>query len=120
MRKLTLLCASLCAMAFVIPANPAQAQNLAWVAPNGNDSNTCSQTSPCATFAGALAKGGVAQINCLGSGNYGALNSTTISITDTIVIDCGEGNVGEMTTNGGNAAININSADSSAIIVLRL
>ena len=114
-----LLCSSLCAMAFVVPASPAHAQNLAWVGPNGSDSNSCSQTSPCATFAGAISNGGVAQINCLGSGNYGALNSTTVSITDTIVIDCGEGNVGEMTTNGGNAAININSTDPNAVIVLR-
>ena len=118
MKRLMLLCASLCAMAFVIPASPAHAQNLAWVSPNGNDSNTCSETSPCATFAGAISKGGVAQINCLGSGNYGALNSTTVSITGSIIIDCGDGNVGEMTTNGGSAAININ-ASSAPIIVLR-
>jgi hypothetical protein len=119
MRTLMLLCASLCAMAFVFLGSTAQAQNLSWVSPGGNDANSCSQTSPCATFAGAISKGGVAQINCLGSGNYGALNSTTVSITDSIVIDCGVGNVGEMTTGGGSAAININSSDSSAVIVLR-
>ncbi|MGA2257289.1 MAG: hypothetical protein ABSG53_21750 [Thermoguttaceae bacterium] len=119
MKRLMLLCASLCTVAFVVPAKPVHAQNLAWVSPNGNDSNTCSQTSPCATFAGAIAKGGIAQINCLGSGNYGALNSTTVSITDSIIIDCGDGNVGEMTTNGGSAAVNINSSDANAVIVLR-
>jgi hypothetical protein len=118
MRKLVLVCAMLSAMAFVVPMSLAHAQNLAWVASNGNVANTCTETSPCATFAGALAKG-PAQINCLGSGNYGPLNSTTASITGSLIIDCGDGNVGEMTTNGGNAAININSADSSAIIVLR-
>ena len=120
MRSLMLLCASLCAMALVVPVSPVHAQNLAWVSPNGND-GTCTgaETSPCKTFAGAIALSGVAQINCLGSGNYGALNSTTVSITDSIIIDCGDGNVGEMTTNGGSAAININSSDSSAVIVLR-
>jgi hypothetical protein len=118
MRKLMLLCASLCAMAFVVAAEPAYAQNLAWVSPNGNDANSCSETAPCATFAGAISKGGVAQINCEGSGNYGALNSTTVSITGSIIIDCGAGNVGEMTTNGGTYAININTG-SAATIVLR-
>jgi len=119
-----LLCASLCAMAFLVPPGPAHAQNVAWVSPNGNNSNSCSKTSPCATFTGAILKGGVAQINCLGSGDYGALNSSTIadvgvSITGSIVIDCGAGNVGVVDTYGGNAAININSSDPSAIIVLR-
>jgi hypothetical protein len=117
MRKLVLLCAMLSAMAFVVPMSLAHAQNLAWVASNGNVANTCTETSPCATFAGALAKG-PAQINCLGSGNYGPLNSTTASITGSLIIDCGDGNVGEMTTGGGNAAININ-ASSVATIVLR-
>jgi hypothetical protein len=119
MRKLMLLCVSFCAMAFVVPMSSARAQNLAWVSPTGND-GTCTgaETSPCKTFAGAIALGGVAQINCLGSGSYGALNSTTVSISGSIIIDCGEGNVGEMTTNGGNAAININ-ASASSVIVLR-
>jgi hypothetical protein len=116
MRRLMLLCASLWAMALVVPASPAHAQNVSWVSPNGSNSNTCSQTSPCATFAGAISKGGN-QINCLGSGNYGALNGAG-SITGSIIIDCGDGNVGEMTTGGGSAAININTS-SAATIVLR-
>jgi hypothetical protein len=118
MKKLLLLCVPLLAMAYFTATTPVHAQNLSWVSPNGNDSNSCAQTSPCATFAGAISKGGVAQINCLGSGNYGALNSITVSITGSIVIDCGVGNVGEMTTNGGSAAININ-AGSAVTIVLR-
>jgi hypothetical protein len=119
MKKLMSLCGSLLAMAFFTATTPVHAQNLSWVASYGNDSNSCAQTSPCATFAGAISKGGVAEINCLGSGNYGALNSTTVSLTaGTIVIDCGAGNVGEMTAGGGNAVININ-ASSTATIVLR-
>jgi hypothetical protein len=119
MRKLTLLCAGLCAMAFVVPLAPVHAQVLGWVGPTGQDTNSCSQTAPCATFAGVIGKvAGVTQINCLGSGNYGALNSTTVSITGSLVIDCGVGNIGEMTLNGGNQAININSS-SAATIVLR-
>jgi hypothetical protein len=120
MRKLMLLCAWLCAMAFVVPGGLAQAQTIAWVGPTGSDSNSCAETAPCATFAGAIEKGGIAQINCLGSGNYGALNSTTVSITGSIVIDCGAGNVGEMTTNGGNPAININTSAAASIVLRHL
>jgi hypothetical protein len=116
MKKLMLICGSLLTMAFFTATTPVHAQNLAWVSPNGSDSNSCSQTSPCATFAHAISVGGV-QINCLGSGNYGALNGTG-SITGSITIDCGAGNVGEITTVGGTAAININTS-SSATIVLR-
>ncbi len=116
MRKLVLLCASLCAMAFVAPTSPAHAQIRYWVANYGQDSNNCSETSPCATFAGAIAKGGAGEIDCLSSGDYGALN--TVSITGSITIDCGTGNIGTMELNGGTAVININTS-SPATIVLR-
>ena len=100
MRKVILLCASLFTMV-LLSASPVRAQSLAWVAPNGNDANGCSQTTPCATFAGAYSKGGVVEINCLGSGNYG-----TITITSSLTIDCGTGSVG-----------NINSAVASGITI---
>jgi hypothetical protein len=118
MKKLMLMCGLLLATAFSTATTPVHAQSLAWVSPNGSDSNSCVQTSPCATFAGAISKGGIAQINCLGSGHYGTLNSTTVSITGSIVIDCGAGNVGEMTSGGGTAVINID-ASSAATIILR-
>jgi hypothetical protein len=116
-KKLMLLCLSLLAAAFSIATTPLHAQTLAWVSPTGSDANSCTQTAPCATFAGAILKGGN-QINCLGSGNYGTLNSTTVSITGSLVIDCGAGNVGEMTAGAGTAVININTV-ASATIVLR-
>jgi len=58
---MTLLCAWLCAMAFiVVAANPAQAAGdlyFTYVSSNGNDSNTCLvPASACATFQGALAQ----------------------------------------------------------------
>jgi hypothetical protein len=121
MKMLMLICGSLLAMAFSTATTPVHAQTLGWVSSNGSDANNCSQTSPCATFAGVIGKGGFSQINCLGSGNYGALNAATLSITSSIIIDCGEGNVGEMqisTIAGGNAAININ-ASSALTVVLR-
>jgi hypothetical protein len=116
MRKLILFCASLFALAFVVLARPANAQTILWVGPSGIDTNSCSQTAPCATFAGALGKGAT-QINCLGSGNYGQLNSNTAFISGSIIIDCGAGNIGEMTTSGTLPAIEING--SGATVVLR-
>jgi hypothetical protein len=55
----------------------------------GNDSNPCTQMSPCLTFAAALAQttaGG--EISCLDPGDFGAL-----TITEAISIICGEAGV---------------------------
>ena len=114
MRKLILLCASLCSMGLLFAASPAWAQSVLWVASNGSDGNVCGQTTPCATFQGAINKGGASQINCLTSGNYGAF-----TITASITIDCGTGNVGTVSVTGsGTIAITI-STSSAATIVLR-
>jgi hypothetical protein len=114
MRKLILLCASLCSIVLLFSASPARAQSVLWVAANGGDGNVCSQTSPCLTFQGAFNKGGVSQINCLTSGNYGA-----VTITASLTIDCGTGNIGTVSITGSsNSAITINTA-SAATIVLR-
>src|ERR1700730_5824334 len=119
MRKLILLCTSLCAMVLLFSVQPVMAQSVLWVGPNGNDGNACSQTSPCATFQGAINKGSVSQINCLGSGNYG--NGGQLTIVASITIDCGTGNVGTISITGnGNAAILIQANSSSpTTIILR-
>jgi hypothetical protein len=114
MRKLILLCASLCSMVLLFSASPVRAQSVLWVASNGSDANACSQTSPCATFQGAINKGGVAQVRCLTSGSYGP-----ITITASLTIDCGTGNIGTVSVTGSsNSAITI-STPSAATIVLR-
>jgi hypothetical protein len=112
MKKVILLCTSLCAMVLLISSSPVRAQNVAWVAPNGLDSNVCSQTAPCGSFQGAINKGSVSQINCLASGSYGHF-----TITASITVDCGAGNIGEVVVSGGDA-ITINTT-SAATIVLR-
>jgi Right handed beta helix region len=112
MRKIILLCASLFAMVLSISASPVMAQNVLWVSNTGNDSNTCGATAPCATFQGAINKGNVVQINCLTSGTYGA-----VTITASLTIDCGTGNIGDVNVFTGNA-ITIN-ASSVATIILR-
>ena len=80
-----------------LSAAPAQAQlNRTWVSSTGNDANTCSQASPCATFSGAHGKtnaGG--EVNCLDSGSYGQF-----TITKAISIIC-EGVVGGVLVSGG-------------------
>ena len=112
MRKIILLCATFFTTALSMSASPVQAQNVLWVGPNGSDGNACSQTSPCATFQGAINKGSVAEINCLGSGNYGQF-----TVTASITVDCGAGNVGNVAFTSGNAAITVNA--SSANVILR-
>ena len=112
MRKLVLWCASLCAIMLSFSGSQVRAQSALWVAPNGSDANACSQTAPCATFQGAYAKGNVFQINCLGSGSYGP-----ITITTSLTLDCGDGNVGNI-VNANNSGITI-ATTASATIVLR-
>jgi hypothetical protein len=114
MRKLILLCASFCSMVLLFSASPARAQSVLWVASNGSDANACGQITPCATFQGAINKGSVSQINCVTSGNYGA-----VTITASITIDCGTGNIGTVSVTGSTTvAIAINTS-STATIVLR-
>jgi hypothetical protein len=109
MRKLFLLCIPLCAMV-LMSASPVRAQNTLWVSASGNDSNICSETAPCLTFQGAINKGSVTQINCITSGSYG-----TVTITASLTIDCGSGNVGNIVS--ATDAVKINA--SSANVVLR-
>jgi hypothetical protein len=113
-RKNILFCVLFWAVILSISASPVMAQNVLWVGPNGDDSNACSQTAPCATFAGAYAGGSVRQINCLGSGFYGP-----ITITGSLTIDCGAGNVGNIVSSSA-AAITINTNATTTIILRHL
>ena len=115
MMKLGTLAGLLCAVALLISASPVRAQSVLWVSADGSDGNACSQTSPCATFAGAIAKGNVAQINCLTSGNYGGPFTITASIT----IDCGTGNIGNVSTGQGDTTAIAINASAGATVVLR-
>jgi hypothetical protein len=106
-RILLAIVASCFTLAFT--AAPASAQaTRTWVSATGLDSNPCSRTQPCLTFAGALGKtlaGG--EINCIDAGGYG-----TVTITQSITIDC-QGTLGStlassatgMTINGANIVV---------------
>ena len=68
-----------------------------WVSGSGSDSNTCTFASPCATFAGALAKttaGGI--ITAKDAGDFGA-----VTINQSVTID--GNNLGSITFTSGNA-----------------
>src|SRR5260221_3169990 len=112
MRKLILLCLSLCAMVLAISAGPARAQSVLWVSATGNDAAVCSQAAPCLTFQGAINQGNVAQINCLTSGSYGPF-----TLSASITIDCGTRDIGTISISSG-SAITI-ATGPGAIVVLR-
>src|SRR6202034_613565 len=87
MRKIALSIAVLGTILLpVLCTVPAHAQaTRTWVSGVGDDSNPCSRTSPCLTFAGAITKtaaGG--EIDALDPGGFG-----TLTITKSITIDGG-------------------------------
>jgi len=101
MKKALLSIATLCCgiVALMLAAAPAAAQaTRTWVSGVGLDTNPCTRTAPCATFAFALtqtAAGG--QINVLDPGAFGG-----VSITQSITISAVgvEGGVSVLNTNG--------------------
>jgi hypothetical protein len=99
---------------FAIAVQPASAQaTRTWVSGVGNDANPCSRTAPCKTFAGAISKtaaGG--EINALDPGGYGA-----VTITKSITIDGGSGQVASVLAAGTNGII-IN-AGANDVVTLR-
>jgi hypothetical protein len=87
--KLTMVvCAWLCAMALIVTANPAHAQNqVSYVSNTGIDSNGCTNptTDACASFNHALSQtANYGEIDCANAGNYGGNFTISISVT----IDC--------------------------------
>src|SRR5215467_6784811 len=83
-------------------AAPAQAQaTRTWVSGAGADANPCSCTAPCKTFAGAISKtaaGG--EIDALDPAGFGA-----VTITKSITIDGGGGQVASVQVAGTNAIV---------------
>jgi hypothetical protein len=94
-------------------ASPGHAQQTrSWVSGVGDDSNPCTRTAPCKTFAGAIAKTAAAgEINCLDSGGFGQL-----TITKAISIIC-EGVTGNVLGLGVNAFRVI--AGAADVVVLK-
>ena len=84
-----------------------------WVSGVGDDANPCSRTAPCKTFAGAISKTATSgEIDALDPGGFGA-----VTITKSITIDGGTGNIGGITAPS-STAINVN-APANAIVSIR-
>lgn len=84
-----------------------------WVSGVGDDANPCSRTAPCKTFAGAISKtapGG--EIDALDPGGFGAL-----TITKSITIDGGGGQVASVLVAGTNGIVV--AAGATDIVILR-
>jgi hypothetical protein len=110
MKKLIPLCALLCAVAFVVAANPAQAagvNSVSYVSNSGNDALGCATPgTACADFQTALANTvNDGEIDCVNAGNYQSL-----VITQSVTIDC----AGAVGLSNGNILVN------GAGIVVRL
>jgi hypothetical protein len=118
MRKLLLLCTLLYAAVFALGTTPAAATNLrSFVAGNGSDAAACTQAAPCQTFAHAILQTSVGgEIDCLSSGDYGPA-----TITASITIDCGPGNLGAIDITSSNSnAITINLAAAGVVVIRNL
>jgi hypothetical protein len=93
MSRLMLLCAWLCALAFVIAANPAQATGtnlFSYVSNTGSDSHTCTNptTDACASLGRALSQTqSYGEIDCVNTGYVNA--SAALIIEQSVTIDCG-------------------------------
>lgn len=75
----------ICLFVFQLPLLYGASLSRTYVSGSGSDSNTCARSSPCATFAGALANtsaGG--EIDALDSGDFGS-----VMITQALTIDGG-------------------------------
>jgi hypothetical protein len=113
MKTFSLLSITLGAMLVaLLQTVPAQAQaTRTWVSGTGLDSNPCSRTAPCKTFAGAISQtlaGG--EISVLDSGGYGA-----VTINKAITIN-GEGTLASILSGSG-AGITIAAAASDRVII---
>jgi hypothetical protein len=95
-------CSMFGVLALLLLASPAAAQaTRTWVSGVGDDANPCSRTAPCKTFAGAIAKtapGG--EIDALDPGGFGG-----VTITKSITIDGGGGQVASVLVSGTNAIV---------------
>jgi hypothetical protein len=82
-----------------LPASAAGATRT-WVSGVGSDANPCSRTSPCQTFAAALANTAInGEINCIDPGGFG-----TVTITQSVTIDC-TGNYASILAGSGTGVI---------------
>ena len=113
-RKLSIIFSTILAFAGIVCATPASAQaTRTWVSGVGDDSNPCSRTAPCKTFAGAMSKTAAnGEINCLDPGGFGAV---TVTKSLSIVCDYTEGGI--LSAGAGVNGIIVNAPATSIIFL---
>src|SRR5581483_1837494 len=98
----------------LLAAMPAGAQaTLTFVSGVGSDSNPCSRSAPCLSLAGAISKtaaGG--EIDALDPGGFG-----TVTITKSITLDGGGGQVASILASGGVSGIIVNAGASDVVLI---
>ena len=101
------------ALCFCAMTSAAQAQaTRTWVSGVGDDANPCSRTAPCKTFPGAYSRTAVGgEIDALDPGGFG-----TISISKSITIDGGGGQVASILASSTNGVV-INGGASDRVIL---
>jgi hypothetical protein len=101
-------------LALGFSGSPAQAQaTRTWVSGVGDDTNPCSRTMPCKTWAGAIAKtaaGG--EIDALDPGGFGV-----VTITKSITLDGGGGQVAAIIATFPTDGINVSAGPSDVVII---
>jgi hypothetical protein len=104
------------AISFCALTTAAQAQaTRTWVSGVGDDANPCSRTAPCKTFAGAISKtSNCGEIDALDPGGFGA-----VTITKSITIDGGGGQVASILVAGTNGIVIANSDTTCRSVILR-
>jgi hypothetical protein len=118
MRKIVLSLAVLAAILLpALYAAPAHATNFhSWVShSNGSDVNSCTSSTPCATFGRALSQtqdGGT--VNCLDSGSFDVL-----TITISVVIDCSGTVATTPYTDNASTCVNVSINAPGKIVTLR-
>ena len=101
------------AIGVALAGGAAAQANQTWVSGVGDDTNDCSRTAPCQTFAGAIAKtaaGG--EIDALDPGGFGA-----VTITKSITIDGGATLAGVLAAGSNGITVN---AGGGVVILRRL
>jgi hypothetical protein len=104
------------AISFCALTTAAQAQaTRTWVSGVGDDANPCSRTAPCKTFAGAISKtSNCGEIDALDPSGFGAL-----TITKSITIDGGGGQVASVLVAGTNGFVIANSDTTCRSVIVR-
>src|SRR6202049_3362785 len=111
-KMLAVACFALVGLLAATQAANAQATRT-WVSGVGDDANPCSRTAPCKTFAGSISKTAVGgEIDALDPGGFGA-----VTITKSITIDGGGGQVASVLVNGTNGILV--SAPATDVVTLR-